>query len=431
MTVIHHTHHIQGHRLISWALFAGMVLFALNSYPMMYPGYDFAFHLLTIREPGHHPNNDWHTAWAFVFQMLQVPDVDVTRALIIHRTQTLLTLGLLLASAYLFLGVALLNLDAHARLQLAVMAVLIWLVMHGTYSSPSGEPHYSARHVLSWLQWYSVNYQISLPISVFASATLYRAIHVRNGLHSLAWGSLTIVAAYLAARVHAAELVYFLFAALGMALIHLLSNNNWRFLFFAGLLGVAALWLGLQFTHRQPLILELMYPSRWSELVAKMNEFGHLLIGNNLNRSETTWHGLYSVSLLAAVGTMVLAKEKGAVQLALLLVFSSLLAIGIQIHHSAGLLGLVIGEYVTWRFGFSTLLFVAIPLLVGVWLQTRSQNDSPLLTSILTLGLPAGLLVLVALYSLWFEPLNPTYNFAKSVLFSLNPVLGYFPGLQP
>ena len=274
---------------------------------------------------------------------------------------------------------------------------------------------------------FSVNYQISLPISVFASATLYRAIHVRNGLHSLAWGSLTIVAAYLAARVHAAELVYFLFAALGMALIHLLSNNNWRRLFFAGLLGVAARWLGVQFTYRQPLILELMYPSRWSELVAKMNEFGHLLVGSNLNRSETTWHSLYTVSLLAAVGTIVWAKNKGAVHLGLLLVFSSLLAIGIQVHHSAGLLSLLIHQYVTWRFGFSTLLFLGMPMLLGVWLERRHHTDSPVRTSVLALGVPSGLLVLVALYSRFFESLHPAYNFAKSILFSLNPILSHFP----
>jgi hypothetical protein len=110
----------------------------------------------------------------------------------------------------------------------------------------------------------------------------------------------------------------------------------------------------------------------------------------------------------------------------MLLVFSSLLAIGIQIHHSAGLLALGIGEYVTWRFGFSTLLFVGIPLLVGVWLERRQLTDSPLRTSILALGVPAGLLVLVVLYSRFFEPLHPAYNFAKSMLFSLDPVLGHF-----
>jgi hypothetical protein len=422
---------VQAHPAVTWVLLGLMVLFALNSYPMMYPGYDFVHHLVIIKFLGNHANNDWHQVWAFVFQTLQVSDGDPTRALIIHRTQTALVLGLLLASGHLFLGMALPKLGANARLQLAVVATMVWLVMHGTYSSPAGEPHHSARHVLSWLQWYSVNYQISLPLSVFACATLYRAVHAHRILQALTWGTLTAVVAYLAARAHAAELVYFLFAALGMMLIQLLTGKNWRLLLFAAVLGAAVLWLGLIFSYRQPLILELVHPSRWGELVNKMNEFGHLLVGSNLNRSETTWHSLYSVSLLAAVGSVFWANNNGALQLALLLVFSSLLAIGIQIHHSAGLLALVIGEYVTWRFGFSTLLFLGIPLLVGVWLERRPHTDSPLRTSVLALGVPTGLLVLVALYSRFFEPLQPAYNFVKSLLFSLDPVLGHFSGVQP
>lgn len=424
-TALHPTT-IQGHRFITWALVAGMVLFALNSYPMMYPGYDFHFHLESIKH-NYHANNFWHMQWAGVFKYLNTPDVEPLRGLIVHRTQTFLTLALLVASAYLFLGTALKNLDKHAKFQLATLAVAIWLMMHGTYSSPAGEPHYSARHVLSWLQWYSVNYQIALPMFFFGSATLLKAVTASHLRHTAWWSALTLITAYLIARIHAAELVYFLFVAGGIFVIYVLPFQRWYVLLLTAALLLLALKLGLTFSYRQPVILELMHPSRWGELMAKMNEFGHLLVGNNLNRSETTWHSLYTVSLMAAVGTIVWAKNKGAVQLGLLLVFSSLLAIGIQIHHSAGLLGLVIGEYVTWRFGFSTLLFVAIPLLVGVWLERRPNTDSPLRTSVLALGLPTGLLVLVALYSRFFEPLHPAYNFAKSVLFSLDPVLGHFP----
>jgi hypothetical protein len=358
---------------------------------------------------------------------LGVEDIRNQKALIIHRTQTFLALTLLLSAAYLLLATALKSLDKHAKFQLATMAVAIWLMMHGTYSSPAGEPHHSARHVLSWLQWYSVNYQIALPMFFFGSATLLKAVTATQLRQAVWWSALTLVTAYLIARIHAAELVYFLFVAGGIFVIYVLPKQRWYVLLLTAALLLVALKLGLMFTYRQPLILELLHPSRWVELVAKMNEFGHLLVGNNINRSETTWHSLYTVGLLAAVGSIFGAKNKETVQLALLLVFSSLLAIGIQVHHSAGLLALVIGEYVTWRFGFSTLLFLVIPLLVGVWLERRPHTDSPLRTSVLALGVPAGLLVLVALYSRFFEPLHPAYNFAKSVLFSLDPVLGHFP----
>jgi hypothetical protein len=260
----------------------------------------------------------------------------------------------------------------------------------------------------------------------FGSATLLKAITATHLRQTAWWFALTLVTAYLIARIHAAELVYFLFVAGGIFAIYVLPNQRWYVLLLTAAALALALKFGLMFSYRQPVILELMHPSRWGELVAKMNEFGHLLVGSNLNRSETTWHSLYTVSLLAAVGAVFGANNKGAVRLALLLVFSSLLAIGIHIHHSAGILGLVIGEYVTWRFGFSTLLFLGIPLLLGVWLERRPHTDSPLRTSVLALGVPAGLLVLVALYSRFFEPLHPAFNFAKSVMFSLDPVLGHF-----
>jgi len=422
---------IQAHPAVTWVLLSLMVLFALNSYPMMYPGYDFLTHLNTIKDPSILYNNFWHVIWAHIFSFTGVVDEAPARALVIHRSQTLLTLALLCGSAYLFLGTAFKRLDVHAKFQLAAMAVVVWLMMHGTYSSPAGEPHYSARHVLSWLQWYSANYQITLPMFFFGSATMLKAVTATDLRHTAWWSALTLVTAFLIARIHAAELVYFLFVAGGIFVIYVLSKQRWYVVLLTAVVLALALKLGLTFTYRQPVIFELMHPSLWGELVAKMNEFGHLLVGSNLNRSETTWHSLYTVSLLAAVGSMFWANNKDAVQLALLLVFSSLLAIGIHIHHSAGILGLVIGEYVTWRFGFSTLLFVGIPLLLGVWLERRPHTDSPLRTSVLALCVPAGLLVLVALYSRFFEPLQPAYNFAKSLLFSLDPVLGNFPGLKP
>jgi hypothetical protein len=416
---------VQAHPAVTWVLLGLMVLFALNSYPMMYKGYDFHFHLESIKH-NYHTNNFWHMQWAGVFKYFNTPDLEPLRGLIVHRTQTFLTLALLTASAYLFLGTALKSIDKHAKFQLATMAVAIWLMMHGTYSSPAGEPHYSARHVLSWLQWYSVNYQITLPMFFFGSATLLQAITATQLRHTFWWSALTLVTAYLIALIHAAELVYFLFVAGGVFAIYVMPKQRWYVLLLIAALLLVALKLGLMFSYRQPVILELMQPSRWSELVAEINEFGHLLVGSNINRSETTWHSLYNVSLLAAVASVFMAKDKDALRLALLVVYSSALAIGIQIHHSAGLLGLVIGEYVTWRFGFSTLLYLGIPLLVGLWLQQRTNTGSAWRNSAALFGASGGVLLLVLVYARLFEPLHPAWNFAKSLVLSLHPVLGHF-----
>jgi hypothetical protein len=209
-------------------------------------------------------------------------------------------------------------------------------------------------------------------------------------------------------------------------LIYVLPGKSWRVLLMVTVALAAVLMLGLTFTYRQPEIISLLHPSRWSELVARMNEFGHLLVGNNINRSETTWHSLYSVSLLAAVASVFMVKDKDALRLALLLIYSSTLAIGIQVHHLSGLLSLVVYPYITWRFGFSTLLYLGIPLLVGLWLQHRPNTGSAWRNSAALFGASGGVLLLVLVYARLFEPLHPAWNFAKSLVLSLHPVLGHF-----
>jgi hypothetical protein len=420
---------IMAPRIINYSLVLVLFLFALNSYPMLYTGYDFQYHLNAINNPKSLANQNiyWHEIWQSIFTLLSTESSDSVRALIIHRTQVILTFILIGAGSYIFLDESLKKINKHHKIQLSIIAIVIWLIMHGTFSSPSGEPHYSAKHILSWLQWYSVNYQITLPMFVLASACLFKFSNSKQTLKKTLWLIVSLILCYFIGRIHAAELAYFIFLAFGILVIYTLPNKSLWFSFASILIIFISIKIALEFSYRQPIIFYYFRPETWSELIYKINTFGHLIVGGNLNRSQTGWHSLYSLSLVACIFTIFFTKNVATIKFAMLLIYSSFLAIAIQIHHSAGFLALVIGEYVTWRFAFSTLLFLGIPLLVGVWLEQRSHTDSPLRTSVLALGVPTGVLVLVALYSRFFEPLQPAYNFAKSLLFSLDPVLGHFP----
>jgi hypothetical protein len=416
---------IQGHRSVTVLLLGLMVFFALKSYPMMYPGYDFGLHLNTISDLSTHANNFWHAVWAQTFAHFGIPEVASQRGLIIHRTQTFITLALLLTSAYWFLGTALKRLDCHAQLQLAAVAVLFWLVLHGTYSSPPGQR--GTLHVLSWLQWYSINYQIALPLFFFGSAALLKAVTAPSRRATVLWSVLVVATAYLIARVHVAELVYFVFIGGCIFLIYVLPGQSWRTLLIGALVVAFVVWAGQQFSYREPLLIDLMRrSSNWAEFIQFIDHYGNRLVAMQLNRSATSWHSLYSVSLLAAWLAWVLAQTPATRRLAALIVLSTALALGMQFHYSAGLLATVMYEFVAWRFGFSTLLFLAVVLLVGVWMERRLQSPSPWRTSGLLLGLPLGVLALVVLYARGFEHLSPAYQFAKSLLFSLDPVLGHY-----
>ncbi len=416
---------IQAHRSVTVLVLGFMVFFALSSYPMMYPGYDFGLHLNTINDLSTHSNNFWHTVWANTFAHFGIPDVASQRGLIIHRTQSFITLALLMTSAFWFLGTALKRLDRHAQLQLAAVAVLFWLVLHGTYSSPPGERGTS--HVLSWLLWYSINYQITLPLFFFGAASLLKAVTAPSRLATLLWLALVVATAYLIARVHVAELVYFVFIGGCIFLIYVLPGQSWRTLLIGALVVAFVVWGGQQFSYREPLLIDLMRrSSNWAEFIQFIDHYGLRMVGMNLNRSATSWHSLYSVSLFAALLAWVFARTPAARRLAALVVLSTALALGIQFHYSAGLLATVMYEFVAWRFGFSTLLFLAVVLLVGMWMERRPQSTSPWRTSGLLMGLPLGVLALVVLYARAFEHFSPAYQFAKSLLFSLDPVLGHY-----
>jgi hypothetical protein len=65
-------------------------------------------------------------------------------------------------------------------------------------------------------------------------------------------------------------------------------------------------------------------------------------------------------------------------------------------------------------------------MLVGLWLQQRPNTGSAWRNSAALFGASGGVLLLVLVYARLFEPLHPAWNFAKSLVLSLHPVLGHF-----
>ncbi|WP_374407630.1 hypothetical protein [Hydrogenophaga sp.] len=420
---------LRGHQFFSWMLVIGQIIFVLSSYPMMYQGYDIHWLLDSIRDLSMHENNKWQSVWAVFFEVIGLGESKALRALVIHRTQSLITFILIGSSAYLFLDVALKKTDKHLKLQLASVSVVVWLTMHGTYSSPSGEPHYTARHVLSWLQWYSVSYQITLPLFFYGCASLLKGVTADNARLTMKWCLVTLVVAGVIAIFHAAELVYFLFVASGILFLYVLPNNNWRTSLLVVVLLVALFILGLNFSYRKPEVFRLLHPDRWADLSSILQQYGYRLVELNLIRSETTWHSMYSGSFLSA-SLVVLIGQGAQRKLSFLVLYSAILAITIHISYVAGFLALIVGEFVTWRFGFSSLLYLGFPLLVGAMLERIRMPIAPFYTSLLAIGALVGILFFCIAYSFIYEPLQPAFNFAKSLLFSLSPELSYFPSLQ-
>jgi hypothetical protein len=349
----------------------------MNSYPMMYPGYDIWWHLGVMQtgaayDPSMVEYARWHRLWDRLLGYLELRDI-FERALIIHRVQFLLTALAIGAASYLSL-LAVFRHRGYTSLYIfaSVLSVGIWLAMHGTHSSAhfGGEDSAATQ---SWIMWYSVNYQISLPLYFLATAGTLSM--VSGGLRSREnWivGVLTLTALTGLVYCHLAELPYYLFALVLLAAIF--GGRKQKLIFFGGfLLCLLLLWLVLpHISHRVPELPRLLISGSYSELFQKIEERGDVIANGGGNRAGTSWNPLYTSSL-TAFAVVMLAVRRTAVRQFLeirpvvFLMGTALLPIALFNQTSAGVLSVITNQDLAWRFSFASFLYLGMPaLLVAV-----------------------------------------------------------------
>ncbi len=133
---------------------------------LRYP-YDIFYHLISIDkyyETLAIPNGRhlWHFIWAKFFYIFDISNSEVLfRAKIIHILQTYMAFF----AVYYFSKVVIRNvfkkIDAIALKYLSFWSVVIWFSIFATFSM---------NYHLVWNLWYSVNYQITLPLFWYLSA---------------------------------------------------------------------------------------------------------------------------------------------------------------------------------------------------------------------------------------------------------------------
>ncbi len=427
------------------ALLIAMVGFVLGSYPMMRPGLDIWWHLGMIDAPAQADpvvfpalRIAWHHAWHQLFVWLAVDDVFV-RALLIHRTQFLLTVLLLALSAYLVMRVMTRSL-ALPRASLwtaALLAAPVWLLMHGTYSAAHGGGE-GAQRVLSWIQWYSVNYQISLPLNLAAAACgLYAAGAGVEGWRLVVAGLGGLVLAALGALAHAAETVYLLFFLGFLALIYLRQRllRPKTLLLMGAVLSLVGLALAQSYVF--PALLTRLLSGEFGGLLDETWRLGRELVDTGHNRWQTGWHAMHGVGVVAlGVGTALawwLARRSPAGALDwrpfVFVALTTLLPAALASAWGAGLFAQITHRNIMWRFAFASYLFVALPLLALVcseWLARRAPAGARQLLSVAITVVACGLAIGVS----HREPRQPAESFARSLWQSLDPAAMHF-GVTP
>lgn len=392
---------------------------------MMYPGFDVWIHIARIEYESSGARL-WHAFWQGLLNVLSIENV-FDKALLIHRVQTLVTAVMVgLAAYWVLLTVFQRTAVERGALALqALCAVWIWLVMHGTVSVPVAA---SQGFIQSWLLWYSVNYQIALPVYFLSAAALLLAF-LGQVSASQRWALVLLAAcgAVFITKIHASELPYFFFA--GLAVLTL--GFRWKLLwwYFLGFV-FAALVVYLvvnNYQGRLPTGAEKFYAMGFNGFYEAVLRYGDWMI-NRGNRGQASFNFYHYMGLFAALLALVVAKKTPHVNLRALsfVLLSALPLLALFAQLPAGLLSMVLYPQIAWRFGFSSFLYVGVPMLV-VLLGLRYSKLAGLWPQLLLTGsMVSGVMVA----SFVFEPHHVAFQYTRSIVHTLSPARMHF-GLPP
>lgn len=415
------------------------VSFILSSYPMMRPGFDVWWHLGMVAEPSsakssmfHGPRIFWHYTWHTILELFGIFDV-FSRALVIHRTQFMLSSVLLCGTAYFIIRSAVgLSISRSMLFALSIYSGCIWFLMHGTRSVAHDRGVDSAV-TQSWILWYSVNYQISLLFSLFASAlTLYLFSNPQLRPSSVAAALGVVVSLAMVFLIHMAELVNYILL-LALLCVLFIRGRRGLAILTALVLGVGiAVSLALTFSYRSPKFIVETKGGVYSLLTSLLTEGSYLTEGGG-TRIETGWTVLHAVSLVSlAVGLLIFSltardwtKTSVRYSAVLFVIFSAAIPLALYTNVGAGLFSFLTHRGIAWRFALSSLLFVGIPL--GSTLVVLSRNSQQKGAILAITALSTFLLCMAFLIEAGLKGKDgPNRLFAVSLVNSLDPHSVFF-----
>lgn len=379
-----------GYSIIFWIFIVGGLLLILSSFPMMKLGFDIWDHVrylrLAVEDPSliaTLPKKQWYLVWASLFRLLDVTDI-FTYATVIHRTQFILCCVMVyIAAKQLFSALLPLKstiADENNWLSsMALSSVLVWLTMIGTFSF----------FQQAWIMWYSVNYQITLPMLFLTISLCVNLLAIQQSREQLIFKA-SIVALLLIGiyEFHAAELAYLLFY---FPILILCFGAQYKYklkyVCAAVFLGVIIIAMAVKFyTEQVPALITHIMHGQYSKIFADINTKGTYNTVHGGNRYAANWNELYRLSVYI-LGILGMAGWVGRLRSSAQLVdwfacdqvnrrvFSFLILSLVfcfipTFKYSSGLASLITYDAIVNRFYYASFAFLAIPLL-GYFLCTH------------------------------------------------------------
>ena len=397
-----------------YLLLFGTVTVIFFTHPFLRFPYDMWDHLIVIGDPNlseiHDSRGIWHNIWRSVFSFFSIPPSEILlRARIIHTTQALISFF----AIFLFGKVAARNIFSEAsKLSVNYMAywsTLIWFTIFATFSE-----HY--HHI--WIMWYSVNYQITLPLFWYITALTIIILFEEHSWKLKLFYLLQIIAlSRFILQVHSMEYLYYLMYLSVLFIVY--YRNILPLMKRYYYISIPAVLMILFFLHRYQAdsspLFSYLKAHDFSTLYQQIISQGHLLI-SGANRAQAAVNEMMKVSLFFGFLMMLMLiarRSRGEdpdvnIKMYLFIFITSLFVYIPLFTFSGGFASVLTKLEVVNRFYYSSSLFILVPI-AAYYLTTVIEKKEHIWVQNMAV---IGIVVLTLMYSRHF---SNSHNYSKNI----------------
>ena len=364
----------------------------------------------------------WHFLWAKIFNLLSLENNQILlKAQIIHLVQTYIAFF----SIYFFSKVLIRNTFlqiSHIHIQyLSLWSTIIWFTIYATHSM-----HYH----LVWNLWYSISYQITLPLFFYITALIIILCFEKvSSLKKIFFIFQIFLLSRFILQAHSMEFMYFLMyiSVLGILYIKELFYIVKKYPLYT-ILGLTI--ISFMIKYFQPDSSKLFHYFNYENfphLYENIMTSGEKLIAG-YNRASASINELIYLNIF--LGTIVLVivifnyiKHKQTtimnVKMFLFLFFTSIFILIPLFQFSSGLFAIITKITAVNRLYFSSSIFMILPVSIYYFFRYTNKTSFKILPINITIFL---ILVSIWLYSNYTNGVNHNYyKNIKSLYNSFSP----------
>ncbi|SFV53952.1 hypothetical protein MNB_SV-9-660 [hydrothermal vent metagenome] len=375
---------------------------------MRYP-YDMWAHLIAIDNPYDYTTIPearelWHLIWRNIFNFIGISSSDILlRAKIIHIVQSLISFG----TVYLFSLVVIRNIykksDKLHHKYMAYWSTVIWFTIFSTFSM-----YY--HH--TWIMWYSISYQITLPLFWYITA-LTIIIYLENPSLKLKIFYILqiLILSLFILQIHSMEYIYYILYLITLSTIYFNKSIYILKKYFYILIPILILIIlfSKSYQAEDTRLLDFIYKAQFMDLYNLIIHEGNIIV-NSLNRSTSAINELMYFILFMTILLLIFIKNNFIdtdKKILIFLIITSLFILIPLFSFSAGLSALLTKINVIHRIYYSSSLFILLPISV-YYLVSRFKNPLYIFNiSIITI------LLSITLYSKY---ISTSHNYYKNIL---------------